>query len=469
MSTPPPSASAPPLFTPIWDYDRFPVGPCVRERHNRLSLDHQPIDYFHHHSPQSNSSSGPMMRSASSTTASSSTSVIGAGTETGANIVHSGTGPQSRHGSRHGSRSGSRTLTSQTFVPHGSDGADTSASPSNSNISSHHPSPSHIESAQTPHNHHQQQQGEASLPSLSHQSPPATMSKFDHYKAQMDRVRSTRVSTTTPSSSPCSGKPTDFTHSTSISAPLPSSAASLTKKDKKRGFLSRLFKKKPKQSCQKSPQPPTQSQPEPQIHTQTQMQGHRTMPSSPGSASSRSSLLNEKEARTQRPHPVSTRPSDPEKNTNIIGQSNDLASTQQDRPAPGSTFASAPASASASASAAYTAQSLDQRSPIEEQQDRWRDEWLRPSGAIHSLFRDRPSKFNCPHCGAIKVVSNIQFAPGVMSYLVAFGLLFLTLGTLSYLPFRKGHEGTKDCIHWCPQCEQKVARFNRANATWEWI
>ncbi|KAF9180283.1 hypothetical protein BGZ51_006307 [Haplosporangium sp. Z 767] len=463
MSTSSPSASTPPLFTPIWDYDRFPVGPCVRERHKRLSLDHQPTDYFHHHSPQSNSSSGPMMRSASS-----STSVIDAGTGTGANIVYSGTGPQSRHGSRHGSRSGSRTLTSQTFVLHG---GDTSASPSNSNIPSHIPPSSHIGSAQTLHNRHQQQhqeqqqqqqqqqQGEASLPSLSHQSPPATMSKFDHYKAQMDRVRSTRVSTTTPSSSSYLGKSTDFPHSTSISTPLSSSSASLAKKDKKRGFLSRLFKKKPKQSRQKSPQPPTQSLPQPQIHTQTQMQGHRTMPSSPGSASSRSSLLNEKGARTQGPYSISTRPSEPEKNTDTVGQSSDPASTQEDRPALVSAFASA----------ACIAQSLDQRSPIEEQQDRWRDEWLRPSGAIHSLFRDRPSKFNCPHCGAIKVVSNIQFVPGVMSYLVAFGLLFLTLGTLSYLPFRKDHEGTKDCIHWCPQCEQKVARFNRANGTWEWI
>ncbi|KAG0358866.1 hypothetical protein BGX24_005897 [Mortierella sp. AD032] len=110
-----------------------------------------------------------------------------------------------------------------------------------------------------------------------------------------------------------------------------------------------------------------------------------------------------------------------------------------------------------------------QRSPLEEQQDRWREEWLRPSGAMSSMFRDTPSKFNCPHCGAIKVVSNIQFVPGLMSYLVAFGLMFLTLGTLSYLPFRRDHEGTKDCIHWCPECEQRVARFNRANSTWEWI
>ncbi|KAI8360956.1 hypothetical protein B0O80DRAFT_436349 [Mortierella sp. GBAus27b] len=109
------------------------------------------------------------------------------------------------------------------------------------------------------------------------------------------------------------------------------------------------------------------------------------------------------------------------------------------------------------------------RLSLEEQHDRWREEWLRRSGAIHSMFRDRPSKFNCPHCGATKVVSHIQFVPGVMSYLVAFGLVFLTLGTLSYLPLRKGHEGTKDCVHWCPECGQKVARFLRANATWEWI
>ena len=113
-------------------------------------------------------------------------------------------------------------------------------------------------------------------------------------------------------------------------------------------------------------------------------------------------------------------------------------------------------------------QQLQQRSPMEEQQLRWHQDWLRPSGAMLSRFRDRPARFNCPRCGA-KVVSVTQFVPGVMSYLVAFGLLFLTLGTLSYIPFRKGHEGTKDCVHWCPKCNQKVARYSRATATWEWL
>ncbi|GJJ76003.1 hypothetical protein EMPS_08361 [Entomortierella parvispora] len=114
-------------------------------------------------------------------------------------------------------------------------------------------------------------------------------------------------------------------------------------------------------------------------------------------------------------------------------------------------------------------QQQQQRSPLEEQQLRWHQDWLRPSGAMLSRFRDRPALFNCPRCGAIKVVSETQFVPGAMSYLVAFGLLFLTLGTLSYIPFRKGHEGTKDCVHWCPKCNQRVARFSRANATWEWL
>ncbi|KAG0073470.1 hypothetical protein BGZ92_003839, partial [Podila epicladia] len=30
----------PPLFTPIWDYEKFPVGPCVRER-DRVSQEVQ--------------------------------------------------------------------------------------------------------------------------------------------------------------------------------------------------------------------------------------------------------------------------------------------------------------------------------------------------------------------------------------------------------------------------------------------
>ncbi|KAG0268166.1 hypothetical protein DFQ27_007397 [Actinomortierella ambigua] len=76
--------------------------------------------------------------------------------------------------------------------------------------------------------------------------------------------------------------------------------------------------------------------------------------------------------------------------------------------------------------------------------DPWRDQWLGPSGAMQSLFRDRPSKFNCPHCGARRVRSHIEFVPGVMSFLVSFGLLFLTVGTLSFLPFRKDHKATKD-------------------------
>ncbi|KAG0235149.1 hypothetical protein BGW42_005799, partial [Actinomortierella wolfii] len=101
--------------------------------------------------------------------------------------------------------------------------------------------------------------------------------------------------------------------------------------------------------------------------------------------------------------------------------------------------------------------------------DPWRDQWLGPSGAMQSLFRDRPSKFNCPHCGATKVRSTIEFVPGMMSFLVSFGLLFLTVGTLSFLPFRKDHKATKDCVHWCPRCETRVARFIRASGTWEWM
>ncbi|KAG0217403.1 hypothetical protein BGX33_010706 [Mortierella sp. NVP41] len=274
-------------------------------------------------------------------------------------------------------------------------------------------------------------------------------SKFDLYKAQMDRVRSSHrlhgrsasASTSFPTTTTANvgegisggGQlPFPSTPSSSCSPPTSptiytsssSSAASFapSKKSSHGGLFPKKLFKKPSLSNNKSKSRGTQS------------------PTSGGAGVSRSSLLVNEKQQTVDPshrHSVSL--------SRSVSRSADHPTT----------------------SSPTTPQ--QQRSPIEEQQDRWREEWLRPSGAIHSMFRDGPSKFNCPHCGAIKVVSNIQFVPGLMSYLVAFGLMFLTLGTLSYLPFRKDHEGTKDCIHWCPECERKVARFNRANSTWEWI
>ncbi|KAF9400988.1 hypothetical protein BGX21_002979 [Mortierella sp. AD011] len=227
-------------------------------------------------------------------------------------------------------------------------------------------------------------------------SSPVVISKFDQYKAQMERLRSTRAS----SSSPLNSRP---------DGPVTVSPSS-TKKSIR--FIPKLLKKGSKSRSASSIV----------IHS-----------SSPSMSSLRSSL-NETMSPPEAPQQIHSSQSSTEKNRAI-----DSDNCEQ------------------------------QRSPLKEEQDRWRDEWLRPSGAIHSMFGDKPTKFDCPHCGAIKVVSHVQFTPGVMSCLVAFGLLFLTLGTLSFIPFRKDHEGTKDCIHWCPECRQKVARFNRANATWEWV
>ncbi|KAF9948735.1 hypothetical protein BGZ72_009375, partial [Mortierella alpina] len=313
--------------------------------------------------------------------------------------------------------------------------------------------------------YYQQQPHQESSSSRS-SSPPAaaTISKFDQYIAQKERIRSTRASTTSLSSSSGRGPATavNTTSNTNTSSPASASASAsyhsgpdsatstpTSSPAKKTGsFFPRLFKSKSKNKPRRDRQTDPQPAP-PQMPSGTRSHDsmrQETLPSSPGSSSSsRSSLLHEKEA-----HLSTRRPStcDPEK-------------TVVSPAAVGRINTATPAAPAPAAGAS--------QSPIQQQQDRWRDEWLRPSGAIHSMFRDRPAKFNCPHCGAIKVVSHIQFVPGVMSYLVAFGLLFLTLGTLSYLPFRKDHEGTKDCLHWCPECGHKVARFNRANSTWEWI
>ncbi|KAF9113297.1 hypothetical protein BGX27_001833 [Mortierella sp. AM989] len=384
------SISSPSHYTPIWDYDRFPIEPCFRERNNRISQEHlNPffMDYSQHHSLQGNSPGGDIVRSPSSSSV----------TEPGR---------YSHHGSRHESRHESRNASSHDL--------DISIFTPNTNVVSLPGSPSSAScdganAHADPFMH----------TDISHYTPvseeydqsnsPAMISKFDQYKAQMERRRSTRVSSSSPSS------PSNSRVSSLQPDSLPAASSSPTKKSAR--LISKLFKKSSKSKSTMS---------------------NMTQSSNPSMSSSRSSLLNEKLSPPSAPHlsvqTDSSSRSNSEKNSPIDSDGGE-----------------------------------QQHSPLKEQQDRWRDEWLRPSGAIHSMFTDRPSKFNCPHCGAIKIVSHIQFTPGVMSYLVAFGLLFLTLGTLSFLPFRKDHKGTKDCIHWCPECTQKVARFNRANATWEWI
>ncbi|KAF9920245.1 hypothetical protein FBU30_009969 [Linnemannia zychae] len=438
----------PPLFTPIWDYDRFPIGPCVRES-NRSSQEHDNpflmLEYHQqNHRPQNNArhaNSAVMIRSSSSSSSSSTAS----------------SHPQQHHlsssrsSSRHGSRKDLRvSVIGKPSMLNGgiSDFSSSSSSPPSPSFAAN-PTPSSI----FPDIHERNHLADSLVHEPSHVKVVTPPSKFDLYKAQMDRIRSSHrvymhgrsasVASTsmssptsgiegtlsfpsTPSTSVCSPP----TSPSTINTPSSSSSASFvptsnnnkhnSKKSSSQhhGLFPKLFKK-------------------PSI--------------SKNNGKSRLPTAQPPSATTATPSPTSIN------SAQGGGSGSSLVYNEQ-----------ALLSRRGSRSTEYN-QSIYQRSPIEEQQERWREEWLRPSGAIHSMFRDGPSKFNCPHCGAMKVVSNIQYVPGLMSYLVAFGLMFLTLGTLSYLPFRKDHEGTKDCIHWCPECERKVARFNRANSTWEWI
>ncbi|KAG0369866.1 hypothetical protein BGZ54_008604 [Gamsiella multidivaricata] len=435
---PTPSTSSIPLYTPIWDYDRFPVGPCLQGRRSHEQQNPFYIDYTQHHRPQANISSSDMIRSHSSSSSSSTSS----STASPPFLSDTGSSRHHRHASSH--RHSSSRRTSCFGTDHDSNLLGTSlVTPHTNVVSPLNAADAHALAA------------DASF-STAPQQQLATISKFDQYKAQMERLRSIRTPSSSSSVSPSplsSSTPSPVTESSSGAGPHLSPSAK-----KSPGFIPKLFKK-----ASLSKKSSRDRQPQPSSTPETRRADSATEPLfSPNAnpSSSQFSLVNEKpgevfQAQSSIPHiQPRQRPqrrfrsrSNPEKNNALAEGSEAIES-----------YKSAPFSAT-----------TDQRSPLEEQQDRWRDEWLRPSGAIHSKFRDRPSKFNCPHCGAIKVVSHIQFVPGVMSYLVAFGLLFLTLGTLSYLPFRKDHEETKDCIHWCPECGQRVARFNRANATWEWI
>ncbi|KAF9898470.1 hypothetical protein BX616_003972 [Lobosporangium transversale] len=427
--------SPPGLFIPMWDYDRFPVGPSLRERRSHEQQNPFLIDYSNVPEPLSYNS-------------------------------------HSNQASRRESREDSRNTSAHDLVA-GSSSPSLSPSPfvdtdadadgykyGHPSLTIFIPDQHHPQSHSLRHNH-------PAAHAFGQQNPPATLSKFDQYKAQMMRSTMTSTRTTAPAAAAAAAT-TAATSSFSAASPASSSSSSPSfpsspqradarditppsSVPSKKKRLSVLFKatslsKKSKVASSKA---------EAASNLGQGIRRHSS-PSSrlPSSGSLQSSLLGEKPSLSM--SSLDTSPSMAVSQGLENGHLFDYQSGQE-----GGEFSNGPS------------QSLptqpSPRSPLEEQQDRWREEWLRQSGAIHSLFRDRPSKFNCPHCGANKVVSHIQFVPGVMSYLVAFGLLFLTLGTLSYLPFRKGHEETKDCIHWCPECDQRVARFNRANATWEWI
>ncbi|KAF9903809.1 hypothetical protein EC991_003367 [Linnemannia zychae] len=437
------SEQALPLFTPIWDYDRFPIGPCVRENNRSSQEQENPFLMLEYHQqnqrPQSNvrNASAVMMRSGSSSSSASSTA------SAPSSIRHK------QHGSRSSSRHGSRNLYINSL---GKTGSNSSSPPSPSLATD----PSFNYNAISPDlllqlsyegDHHQladlddQKQAPSTVPAA---PAPAPTSKFDLYKAQMDRVRSShRLHMHGHGrSASASASPQNTTEATAAGGQLP-------------------FPSTPSSSVYSPPAPsassPTTiytSSPAPSFVTTSNKHRFPKLFKKP------SLSINSKSRVRNQPSPTSAQPS---AGTSVAIASPGTATVVAGRNGSKSSLVTSPHSRRGSRSAVITTDPLHhiQRSPLEEQQDRWREEWLRPSGAIHSMFRDTPSKFNCPHCGAMKVVSNIQFVPGLMSYLVAFGLMFLTLGTLSYLPFRKDHEGTKDCIHWCPECEQRVARTSK--------
>ncbi|KAK3812725.1 MAG: hypothetical protein JOS17DRAFT_795701 [Linnemannia elongata] len=457
-----------PLFTPIWDYDRFPIGPCVREN-SRSSQEHENpflmLEYHQqNHRPQSNVRSNPntaqMIRSGSSSSSASATSATSFQQQKNSNKHGSS---RSSSSSRHESRKSlhinvlGKSLSNGNGVSEFLPGASSSVPPSPSlTVADPSISPDLLLFFQPPFNgggdHHHladlDQEPNTAKPTTSVTAPVPT-SKFDLYKAQMDRVRSSHrlhgrsASTSASSSSPTAtverGLPFPSTPSSSVYSPPSTSSPSTIFTHSASSSVAASFVTSSNINSKKG-------------HHQ-----HNIFPKlfKKPSLSKSSRVRSFPTAQPLTPATTAT--------PSIANGNNHSRDGSR---------ASLPLSRRGSRSIEHPQlqnQQLLQRSPIEEQQDRWREEWLRPSGAIHSMFRDGPSKFNCPHCGAMKVVSNIQYVPGLMSYLVAFGLMFLTLGTLSYLPFRKDHEGTKDCIHWCPECERKVARFNRANSTWEWI
>ncbi|KAG0087485.1 hypothetical protein BGZ93_010935 [Podila epicladia] len=487
----------PPLFTPIWDYEKFPVGPCVRER-DRVSQEVQQALLSNTTSGTKYKGGEDLVRGSSFPGISSNSNALHRryGSRSGGSGSYGGgVGRVSRHGSRHGSC----TVSSQSIPssPTQEGFGHLGGAPESTTIS---PITTQPTSPTSP----------AAGGSVNF--VPTSPSKFDQIKAQMERVRSIRAPTTThsiASSSSSSGGREDpsskvsLMHTATSSSSSSSSSTSPISVDaknakKKKGILHRLFhpsmssKKKQKSKSRfevettqpmrdqsqplapipQPPQPEMQEQPRtlrpklhqldhrlpsPSGHQQFNHQHHRSTGSSSSPSSSRSSLLNEKDAHTRTissSHP-------PRVSTDRLSSNLEKASSSNNNSNPydpTSIFPSRPPSLS-----------FSDRSPVERAQDQWREEWLGPSGAILTLFRDQPAKFDCPHCGAIKVVSDVQYVPGVMSYLVAFGLLFLTLGALSYLPFRKEHEGTKDCVHWCPTCGKEVARFMRATGTFEWI
>ncbi|KAG0320880.1 hypothetical protein BGZ99_004274, partial [Dissophora globulifera] len=204
------------------------------------------------------------------------------------------------------------------------------------------------------------------------------LSKFDRYMAQRERLRSARTSASLTSSA--SSKP-------SLSQPLDSPRGVYPATKKTAGLIPKLFKRT-SDSNQSSSRDRKRS---PHRHLEPQMTA-LTTPSL-----SQSSLSSEKDIHSSSPR------------LSVHIQAQGCSSSNREKYE--FSGASIPSS-SYNANLTRVTVNPTPCSSQKEQQDRWREDWLKPSGAIHSMFRDRPSKFNCPHCGAVKVVSDIQFVPG---------------------------------------------------------
>ncbi|KAF9377086.1 hypothetical protein CPC16_011987, partial [Podila verticillata] len=223
------SSPTPPLFTPIWDYEKFPVGPCVRER-DRVSQEVQ-------QALLSSTTSGTkykgedLVRGSSFPGVSSNNNAPHRryGSRSGGSVSYSGgVGRVSRHGSRHGSR----TISSQS-IP---------SSPTRDGFGPL----SVVPSSPT--------EGSTTLITTTQPSSPTSPvsgsvnfvtspSKFDQIKAQMERVRSIRVSTTTHSSSSSSSSSGHRMDPPSKVSPMPSSPILYTqdaKTNKKKGIFHQL-------------------------------------------------------------------------------------------------------------------------------------------------------------------------------------------------------------------------------------
>ncbi|KAL1924922.1 uncharacterized protein VTP21DRAFT_4576 [Calcarisporiella thermophila] len=68
-----------------------------------------------------------------------------------------------------------------------------------------------------------------------------------------------------------------------------------------------------------------------------------------------------------------------------------------------------------------------------------------------------PVKLRCIHCKNV-VTSEVVYRNGTLVWLVAFGLLLLTI-VLAWVPFIL--DSCKDIEHKCPRCGRKIARQNR--------